>query len=467
MNVLNAGRILFIRLATLTAGACLTTLALADPLPLENGDFSASGNNGSIGGGILGGSGSGVIGSGPWSGAYTGVVGLLAPAVLTIGNGRATISQIGVGAIGTANRGSFYQDTGVEVAQSQHYVLAADVQSTGVLTLSLLSGGNAGLSLTADSTLLSSTQTSADVGLSSARNGGVHIALGYDSTASDSGYLIASLYTNPTGVLLVDLLSTLSFDNVQITVAPMDALPAAMIGPGAGTPQAATVDTSFSTPLVVSVTDANGDPLQGVTVTFSAPSNGASASLSSLTAVTDVGGRAEVDAEANGTAGVYGVTATVPGMDNAATFALTNSGAGEPTITSIQGGNQGQAQTVTLGFECRLAVQVFDGADPAQGASVTFASPSTGASALLSDTMNVSTQLTETTDSQGIASVIATADTIPGSYTVTATLTSLSSGPLASTVPVGSYPMTNLDVSDRIFANGFEDEPALCGNFVN
>ena len=136
-----------------------------------------------------------------------------------------------------------------------------------------------------------------------------------------------------------------------------------------------------------------------------------------------------------------------------------------PQVTSIAGGDQGQSQTVTFGFECRLAIQVFDESAPAQGATVVFASPAAGASALLTDSMSSGSQLSETTDSNGVASVIATADVVPGSYDVTATLTSLGSGPLATPVLLGTYPMTNLSIGDRIFADGFENEPALCGSF--
>ena len=147
-------------------------------------------------------------------------------------------------------------------------------------------------------------------------------------------------------------------------------------------------------------------------------------------------------------------------------LAAAASGSGAPQVTSSNaGGDQGQAQTVTFGFECRLAIQVFDESAPVQGATVVFASPSAGASALLTDSMSSGSQLSETTDSNGMASVIATADVVPGSYDVTATLTSLGSGPLATPVLLETYPMTNLSIGDRIFANGFEDEPALCGSF--
>ena len=141
--------------------------------------------------------------------------------------------------------------------------------------------------------------------------------------------------------------------------------------------------------------------------------------------------------------------------------------AGAADITVIAGGNQGQAQTVTLGFECLLSVQVFNGSAPLKGGSVVFASPSSGASALMTDSMSSGSQLTETTDANGMASVIATADVVPGSYTVTATLTSLGSGPPATALALATYPMTNLAIGEPIFADGVEDAPALCGFFAD
>ena len=136
-------------------------------------------------------------------------------------------------------------------------------------------------------------------------------------------------------------------------------------------------------------------------------------------------------------------------------------------ITSIAGGNQGQSQTVTLEFECLLTVQIFNGSQPASGATVVFASPSSGASALMTDASSSGSQLEVTTDSDGIASVIATADVVPGTYNVTATVTSLGSGLLTTPISVATYPMTNLSIGEPIFRDGLENESALCGSFVN
>jgi hypothetical protein len=89
-----------------------------------------------------------------------------------------------------------------------------------------------------------------------------------------------------------------------------------------GTPQSIVVDTAFPSPLQVSVKDGNGLPVLGATVTFTAPSTGASAVLSSPTALTNSFGVASVTAVANHISGAYTVTATVGGLSTS--FSLTN-----------------------------------------------------------------------------------------------------------------------------------------------
>jgi CubicO group peptidase (beta-lactamase class C family) len=92
----------------------------------------------------------------------------------------------------------------------------------------------------------------------------------------------------------------------------------------AGTPQTAPVNTAFAAPSRVTVTDAFGEPLPGVAVTFAAPASGPSGTFAgSPSVVTDAQGVATAPAfTANGVAGSYTVTAMVGGLS--APFALTN-----------------------------------------------------------------------------------------------------------------------------------------------
>ncbi len=94
-----------------------------------------------------------------------------------------------------------------------------------------------------------------------------------------------------------------------------------------GNNQSAPVNTAFANPLRVSVSSANGEPVEGGVVSFSARASGASAILSSTTA-TISSGTAAVNATANATlGGPYNVSATSAGSSTTVQFALTNAAA--------------------------------------------------------------------------------------------------------------------------------------------
>ena len=90
-----------------------------------------------------------------------------------------------------------------------------------------------------------------------------------------------------------------------------------------GSGQSVTIGSAFSNPLVVVVKDAYGNPVPGASVLFTAPTSGASATLSASTATTGADGRASVTAKANAIGGPDTVTASVDGPTSA-TFNLTN-----------------------------------------------------------------------------------------------------------------------------------------------
>ena len=105
----------------------------------------------------------------------------------------------------------------------------------------------------------------------------------------------------------------------------------------AGTPQSAPVGTAFAQPLRVRLLDVGGQPMAGQAIAFSAPGAGASATLSSASALTDASGYASVTVIANGAIGSYLVTATNAG--HSASFALRNTAA--PVGTGGPGGGGG------------------------------------------------------------------------------------------------------------------------------
>jgi hypothetical protein len=87
------------------------------------------------------------------------------------------------------------------------------------------------------------------------------------------------------------------------------------------------INTQFTQPLTVFVTDKDSNPVQGVSVDYVAKGTTADASLSASSAVTDIDGFAHVIATANGTTGTYTVTAAA-GPVGSVNFALTNNTAG-------------------------------------------------------------------------------------------------------------------------------------------
>ena len=188
----------------------------------------------------------------------------------------------------------------------------------------------------------------------------------------------------------------------------------AMVSIVSGSPQSTLINTDFAAPLVVAVTDVDGNPLAGVTVTYNAPTTGASANVDA-SAITDSTGQASITATANGAAGgPYAVTASVDGVTTPATFELTNLDTPAISITVVSG--TPQSAVVNTAFAAPLVAIVKDAdGNPLVGTTVTYSVPSADASAVV--------DATATTDSTGQASITATANGIVGGpYNVTATV---------------------------------------------
>ena len=203
-----------------------------------------------------------------------------------------------------------------------------------------------------------------------------------------------------------------------------------------GTPQTAQLLAGFANPLSVELANTNGCPITtavtGVPVTFSAPASGPSTTFAesgsnTLTVGADDGGNASAQMlTANATAGSYTVTAS--SAYGTVSFSLTNTAAGIPaTITALA--PTSQRANVEARYAQPLAVRVLDAAgNPVVGASVTFglgsaAGAGGGSSAAAGASFDDGTsQATETTDSQGIASSPGfSANATSGTFTATAT----------------------------------------------
>lgn len=399
-------------------GFIVSGAAVAAPVAIPNGDFSDAGNFGTIGGGLIGASGTDVpIGAGPWTGSYSGVLGLLAPPTLTISAGQANISGLAAANVfGILDNGGYFSQTlTTSYLPQERYTLTAEVDTGASLDLGLLSGGNIGVALRSGGTTLASTATAPSQLVNLQPIGGTTYALTltFDSNDTTSGAIDVQLFAQPQNLIGASLRTSVTFANVSLDATAINPV-SGQIAATSGTPQSTTVADAFADPLEVRVTDIAGDPVPGVTVTFAAPASGASAAFSSDTAITDGNGMASVTATANIVAGSYAVTASVEGVDTPASFSLTNL-AGAPASTSAALGTP-QSTPISTPFPLPLTVFVGDEyGNAVAGVDVAFAAPGSGASASLS-------AADVATDANGLAQVSATANALAGSYQVTASV---------------------------------------------
>jgi adhesin/invasin len=190
---------------------------------------------------------------------------------------------------------------------------------------------------------------------------GVTITMSLSSGTGTLGGTLSQA-TNASGLATFNDLSIILVGSKQLTAAStgltsavsnaftITAAAAVNIVVTGGTPQSTPINTPFAQPLQVAVTDTFGNPVVGALVTYSAPSSGASASLSNGgNATTDASGHASVTATANGiVGGPYLVSATT-GTLELITFSLTNQQGAENAIPTLGGlGLLGLALVVLL-----------------------------------------------------------------------------------------------------------------------
>lgn len=201
-----------------------------------------------------------------------------------------------------------------------------------------------------------------------------------------------------------------------------------------GDNQSTQVNTAFAAALQVKLTTFGNVPKQGVTLTFKAPASGASAALSSTTAVTDANGLASVGATANGTPGSYDVQVSASGATPTSLHLTNAAPAGSAAQIIVSLAASPQSAPINSAF-APLAVKVVDSvSNPVAGATVVYtvgANPTTGAAAVLAAGTAVS-------DGAGNAQVGATANGFVGSHTVKVSLQGNASVP-AQTIDLRNY----------------------------
>ena len=251
----------------------------------------------------------------------------------------------------------------------------------------------------------------------------------------------------------------------------------AAIGAAGASRQSATTGGRYAQALQATVKDADGNPVEGVTVTFSlgGASGGAGGGGSGAAAAgaTFDGGATQATAltgadgtatspffTANGTAGAFTASASTMGVVEPAAFSLRNV-AGKPTrITALAPARQ--STLLGVQYVKPLRVKLLDGGGkPVQGATVTFSlgSGGGGAGAGAGGAAGASfvggmTQATAVTNSDGVASSPAfTANTVAGTFTAAAT----SSGTSAA----ATFALDNL--SGRLVTLGADARSAIVG----
>jgi Fe-S cluster assembly iron-binding protein IscA len=212
----------------------------------------------------------------------------------------------------------------------------------------------------------------------------------------------------------------------NFTLTNVPSLQASIIATGGGS-QAAAVSTPFATALQVTVMDTSGNLLPNLTVTFTAPASGASGMFANgtatTTAVTNSSGVATASAfTANGAAGSYSVTASVPGVITTASFSLTNTAS---ALAIVATGGGGQAATVSTAFATALQATVKDGlGNLVPNVTVTFTAPASSPSGAFA---NGTATTTAVTNSSGVATASAfVANRFAGVYSVTASVPGVS-----------------------------------------
>ena len=271
------------------------------------------------------------------------------------------------------------------------------------------------------------------------------------ATTNAQGVATASTFTAGTkaGSYTVSATTSGAASPATFSLSNTAASPASITA-SAGATQSATVGTAFGTALEATVSDSDGNPVSGVSVTFTAPASGASGAFSNgantETDSTNSSGVATASTfTANATVGgPFTVTANFTGNTGApASFSLTNTAA--PVIAVVVSSGSGQSAAVSTSFASPLVALVTSNGSPKSGVSVTFTAPASGASGTFS---NGTATETDTTNANGLAtsSTFKANATAGGPYSVTAT-TSGAAAPASFTLTNTAAPVIAVAVS--------------------
>lgn len=287
--------------------------------------------------------------------------------------------------------------TGQSTVVNTNFVAPLVVSATESTFSNLLSGGTITFSAPTTGPSLSLSSTSAVL----------------DATSRTNLVALANRIAGSFTVTATAGTASQSFSLTNLAGAPSNLL---ILG---GNNQSTIVNTAFSSPLSVRVTDPYGNPISGTLVAFTAPLAGASGQNTNLSLSTDSSGTVSTAYSANTIAGRYPVTSTVANTSLRTTFRLTNL-ADAPSVLTIDNGNN-QVATIDSPFPTALTVRVTDQyGNPVAGVPVNFSiqSGTTGATGLLDSTSGTSNAL-------GLVSTTLKASGNQGSFRVIASATGL------------------------------------------
>ncbi len=237
-----------------------------------------------------------------------------------------------------------------------------------------------------------------------------------------SGMATTTFRTSSTSGVVATVTATST--GITGTSAAITTRTASRLALSAGDGQSAIAGALVALAPSVLVTDAGGNPVSGIVVTFSVVSGGGS--ITGGSATTNASGIASVGSWRLGaTAGTNRLRATRSGLTGSP-LTFTATGVAGPASKIVVNAGNAQSATVNTAVTTAPSVKVTDGNNnPVAGVTVTFAVASGGGSV---------TGATATTGASGIAAVGSwTLGTIAGANTLTATSAGLSGSPLTFT----------------------------------
>ena len=167
---------------------------------------------------------------------------------------------------------------------------------------------------------------------------------------------------------------------------------AAAIAESSGSPQSATVHSAFGSPLVAKVTDSGGNPVSGASVTFTAPTSGASGTFATCSGGNPTANECVVTTNSSGLAtssvftantvagGPYTVSATTSGVSGSANFSLTNNPQAASQFVFTTGPVSGRRRRAPLSVRspCSSRTRTATSSMRARNTNVNLSSNSTG-----------------------------------------------------------------------------------------